>query len=130
GGGLSAVLANDILVATIAPLLIAGALRRGLDPRPFAIALAASVNAGSAATLIGNPQNILLGAVGHLDFGVFLVACLIPALFTLIVVFAVVWLQWHRRIDTAEARPEPPDMPLPGPAQGLTPTTHVLDRFQ
>src|SRR5436305_1109806 len=41
GGGLSAVLANDILVATIAPLLIAGALRRGLDPRPFAIALAA-----------------------------------------------------------------------------------------
>ena len=66
GGGLSAVLANDILVVSIAPLLIAGAQRRGLDPRPFAIALAASVNAGSAATLIGNPQNILLGAIGQL----------------------------------------------------------------
>src|SRR5579859_7254450 len=42
GGGLSAVLANDILIVAMAPLLIAGAQRRGLDPRPFAIGLAAS----------------------------------------------------------------------------------------
>src|SRR5438045_2255240 len=33
GGALSAVLANDILIVTIAPLLIAGARRRGLDHR-------------------------------------------------------------------------------------------------
>src|SRR5205809_645020 len=72
GGGLSAVLANDILIITIAPLLIAGAQSRGFDPRPFAIALAAATNAGSAATLIGNPQNIVLGAIGHLDFWTFL----------------------------------------------------------
>src|SRR5438093_8533831 len=111
GGGLSAILANDILVATIGPLLIAGAQRRGLDPRPFAIALAASVNAGSAATLIGNPQNILLGAIGRLDFGGFVVACAVPALFALVVVFAVVWLQWHRRIDTPAAPPQPSEIP-------------------
>src|SRR5437588_27566 len=78
GGGLSAVLANDILVIAIAPLLLAGAQRRGLDPRPFAIALAASINAGSSATLIGNPQNILLGAIGRLDFWGFLAACGVP----------------------------------------------------
>src|SRR5438477_499572 len=52
GGGLSAVLANDILIIAIAPLLIAGAQSRGFDPRPFAIALAAATNAGSAATMI------------------------------------------------------------------------------
>src|SRR6266705_3906052 len=90
GGGLSAVLANDILVVSIAPLLIAGAQRRGLDPRPFAIALAAATNAGSSATLIGNPQNILVGAIGRLDFWGFLVACAVPALVALIIVFAVV----------------------------------------
>src|SRR3954451_20144329 len=106
GGALSAVLANDILVVSIAPLLIAGAQRRGLDPRPFAIALAASVNAGSAATLIGNPQNILLGAIGRLDFWTFLVACFIPAVFTLFVVFGVVWLQWHGRIRDGTPPPE------------------------
>ena len=120
GGGLSAVLANDILVIAIAPLLIAGAQRRGLDPRPFAIALAASTNAGSAATLIGNPQNILLGAIGQLDFWTFLGICGVPALFALVVVFGVVWLQWHRRMRDAAPPSEPPSAA----------PTHVLDRNQ
>src|SRR3954469_35424 len=102
GGALSAVLANDILIITIAPLLVAGARRRGLDPRPFAIALAAAANAGSAATLIGNPQNILLGAIGRLDFWKFFGVCGVPALFALIVVFSVVWVQWHRRLRLPE----------------------------
>src|ERR1700681_2762478 len=105
GGALSAVLANDILIITIAPLLIVGARARGFDPRPFAIALAAATNAGSAATLIGNPQNMLLGAIGHLDFWTFLTINGVPALFALFVVFAVVWLQWRRRIRGAA----PPD---------------------
>jgi Na+/H+ antiporter NhaD/arsenite permease-like protein len=98
GGGLSAVLATDILIVAISPLLIAGAQSRGLDPRPLVIALAAATNAGSAATLIGNPQNILIGALGRLNFWTFLTICAIPAMFTLVVVFAVVWLQWHTRI--------------------------------
>jgi Na+/H+ antiporter NhaD/arsenite permease-like protein len=121
GGGLSAVLANDILIITIAPLLIAGAQRRGLDPRPFAIALAAATNAGSAATLIGNPQNMLLGAIGRLDFWRFIAICGVPALFALIVVFAVVWLQWGRRMreTPAFARADTPPV-----------TVHPLDRFQ
>lgn len=126
GGGLSAILANDILVITIAPLLIACAQRRGLDPRPFAIALAASINAGSAATLIGNPQNILLGAMGRLDFWTFLAACAVPALFTLVLVFAVVWLQWHRRMRQAPAPPAEGQVPIAAAAA----TEHILDRFQ
>jgi Na+/H+ antiporter NhaD/arsenite permease-like protein len=122
GGVLSAVLANDILVAAIAPLLLAGARRRGLDPRPFALALAAAINAGSAATLIGNPQNILLGAIGRLDFAEFLAACGVPALFALLVVFAVVWLQWHRRIRDIT---EPAD-----PIAVAAVPEHILDRNQ
>ncbi|MGE5269791.1 MAG: SLC13 family permease [Thiohalocapsa sp.] len=126
GGALSAILANDILVITIAPLLIACAQRRGLDPRPFAIALAASINAGSAATLIGNPQNVLLGAMGRLDFWMFLAACAVPALFTLAVVFAVVWLQWHRHMRVAPMPPAEAQVPLAAAAA----TEHLLDRFQ
>jgi Na+/H+ antiporter NhaD/arsenite permease-like protein len=99
GGGLAAVLASDIVIIAIAPLLIAGAQARGFDPRPLVIALAAATNAGSAATLIGNPQNILIGSLGHLDFWTFLAICAVPALFSLVVVFAVVWLQWHLRIS-------------------------------
>ena len=109
-GGLAAVLANDILIITIAPLLLVGARARGFDPRPFAIALAASTNAGSAATLIGNPQNILVGEIGRLNFWRFINICGLPALFSLVTVFFVVWLQWRRRIFAGEL-PDPPDLP-------------------
>jgi Na+/H+ antiporter NhaD/arsenite permease-like protein len=121
GGGLSAILANDILIIAISPLLIAGAQSRGLDPRPLLIALAAATNAGSAATLIGNPQNILIGALGRLDFWTFLAICAVPAMFTLIVVFLVVWLQWRTRISQTvlAATPDPPPI-----------TVHPLDRNQ
>jgi Na+/H+ antiporter NhaD/arsenite permease-like protein len=121
GGGLSAILANDILIITISPLLIAGAQSRGLDPRPLVIALAAATNAGSAATLIGNPQNILIGALGRLDFWTFLAICAVPAMFTLIVVFLVVWLQWRTRISQTvlAATLDPPPI-----------TVHPLDRNQ
>ena len=124
GGALSAVLANDILIITIAPLLVAGARRRGLDPRPFAIALAAATNAGSAATLIGNPQNILLGAIGRLGFWHFLAINGPPALFSLVSVFAVVWLQWSRRMRQPAVEPVGSDYAAaPVPA-------HPIDRFQ
>lgn len=110
GGALSAVLANDILIVTIAPPLIVGARRRGCDPRPFAIALAAATNAGSAATLIGNPQNILVGEIGRLGFSKFFLVCVVPAMFALLTVFVVVWLQWRRRIFIGEAA-DRPDLP-------------------
>ncbi|HYD30933.1 MAG TPA: SLC13 family permease, partial [Azospirillaceae bacterium] len=74
-GGLSAVLANDVVVFAMTPMLCVGLKARGLDPRPYLIALAGAANAGSAATLIGNPQNILIGQVGGLDFWRFLGAC-------------------------------------------------------
>jgi Na+/H+ antiporter NhaD/arsenite permease-like protein len=121
GSGLSAVLATDILIIAFSPLLIAGAQSRGLDPRPLVIALAAATNAGSAATLIGNPQNILIGALGRLDFWIFLAICAVPAMFALIVVFAVVWLQWRTRITQTvlAATLDPPAI-----------TVHELDRNQ
>jgi Na+/H+ antiporter NhaD/arsenite permease-like protein len=120
-GGLAAVLANDILIITIAPLLLVGARARGFDPRPFAIALAASTNAGSAATLIGNPQNMLLGAIGRLDFWTFLCVSGVPALFSLLTVFTVVWLQWRGRMTAGE----PPD-----PAELPAVVSHPFDRNQ
>ena len=114
-GGLAALLANDILVFAMAPLLIAAARARRLDPRPFVIALAGASNAGSAATVIGNPQNILIGQVGNLSFHSFLFACGVPALVALFCVFGVIWLQWHDRIeDTIVAvTGEVPDIPRP-----------------
>ena len=121
GGGLAAALANDILIVSFLPLLIAGARSRGLDPRPLVIALAAATNAGSAATLIGNPQNIVIASLGRLEFWRFLTIGAVPAIFTLVVVFFVVWLQWQSRVTRATQDDKTEASPIP---------VHPLDRNQ
>ncbi len=97
GGLLSAVLVNDIVAFALTPLLCHSLLARGLDPRPFLLALALSCNAGSSASLIGNPQNILIGQAGGLDFWSFAFIAGPPALSALAITYAVIWLQWRKR---------------------------------
>jgi len=75
---LSALLANDIVCLAFTPVLCLALLRKGLNPLPFLLGLAAASNIGSAATIIGNPQNMLIGQVGHLHFGSFLLWCTRP----------------------------------------------------
>ncbi len=60
---LSAVFSNDIVCLSLAPALAEICLARRLDPVPFLIGLACSANIGSAATLIGNPQNMTMSLV-------------------------------------------------------------------
>jgi Na+/H+ antiporter NhaD/arsenite permease-like protein len=131
-GGLAAVLANDVVVFAMTPILCTGLLRRGLDPRPFVIALAGGANAGSAATIIGNPQNILIGEVGQLAFWPFLIACAPPALAGLACVFVVVWWQWRRRFAVAAEIAEVPtgaDLDRPGLAKAAFATLLLLILF-
>jgi len=54
------------------------------------IAVACAANAGSAATLIGNPQNLMIAEFGNLDFIGFVLACAVPALLALGVVYVVI----------------------------------------
>jgi Na+/H+ antiporter NhaD/arsenite permease-like protein len=91
-GVLSALLANDIVCLAIAPLLVEALLRRGLDPRPHLLALACASNIGSAATLIGNPQNMLIGQSLRLSFAGYLLDGGVPAGIGLL----LLWL-WLRK---------------------------------
>jgi Na+/H+ antiporter NhaD/arsenite permease-like protein len=131
-GLLSAVLANDVVVFAMTPMLCAGLIQRGLDPRPFLIGLAGGANAGSAATIIGNPQNILIGEVGRLDFWKFLAACGPPALVGLACVYVVVWWQWRRRFRAGPDRSDhvaPPAVDRLGLAKALFATGLLLTLF-
>jgi len=80
---LSALLANDIVCLAFTPVLCLALLQKGLNPLPFLLGLAIASNIGSAATIIGNPQNMLIGQVGRLHFGSFLLWCTPPALIAL-----------------------------------------------
>jgi Na+/H+ antiporter NhaD/arsenite permease-like protein len=72
------------------PLLCLGLKQRGLDVRPFLVALACAANAGSAATLIGNPQNMLIGSVLQLHFADYLRQALPPVVLSLLLLW--LWL--------------------------------------
>ncbi len=65
---LSALFANDVVVLIFTPVLIGALHSAKKDPVPYLMALATGSNIGSAATLIGNPQNMLIGQAGELSF--------------------------------------------------------------
>ncbi len=88
-GGLSAVLTNDILCLAMAPLLVELCARRGFAPLPFLLGLACASNVGSAATLIGNPQNMLIGQQLSLDFAGYLADACVPSVLGLFAAWAV-----------------------------------------
>ncbi|HQY72242.1 MAG TPA: SLC13 family permease [Aestuariivirga sp.] len=95
-GALSAVLSNDVVVFALTPLICAGLMAQGLDARPYLVGLAGAANAGSAATLIGNPQNILIGQAGGLDFWGYILLALPPVLLSLGFVYGAVLLTWRK----------------------------------
>jgi len=96
-GALSAVLTNDVVCLALSPLLIEVCLRRQLDPVPFLLALACAANVGSAATLIGNPQNILIGQALQVDFARYLLDGGVPAMLGLGVVWGVLVQRYRGR---------------------------------
>jgi Na+/H+ antiporter NhaD/arsenite permease-like protein len=92
---LSAVFSNDVVCLAMAPVLIDVCLARRLNPIPYLLALACSANIGSALTLIGNPQNMLIGEKLKLSFSGYLLEAAIPVLLGLIVLWALI--AWRNR---------------------------------
>lgn len=70
-GALSAFFVNDAVCLVLAPLVaeIAKSLRR--NPVPYLLAVAMASNIGSAATITGNPQNMLIGIYSHIGYAEF-----------------------------------------------------------
>jgi Na+/H+ antiporter NhaD/arsenite permease-like protein len=73
-GVLSALFVNDTICLVFTPLVLDVVGERRLRPLPFVLALATASNIGSAATITGNPQNILIGSVSGIGFARFFAA--------------------------------------------------------
>lgn len=134
---LSALLANDIVCLAFTPVLVRAVQRAGRSPLPFLLGLAAASNIGSAATIIGNPQNMLIGQVGRLDFAAFAAWCLPPTLASLAAAFAILCRIYRDDFSRPPeaAAPEPPlevDWPPFDPwqsAKGLAATVLLVALF-
>jgi Na+/H+ antiporter NhaD/arsenite permease-like protein len=69
----SAFLDNVTTVVLVGPITLFLAARLGISPMPLIVSEILASNIGGAATLIGDPPNILIGSAADLDFVAFLV---------------------------------------------------------
>ena len=111
-GVLSALLTNDVVCLAIAPVLTDVCVRRKLDPVPFLLGLAAAANVGSAATWIGNPQNMLIGQALDLPFAPYLLDGGPPALLGLFACWWILGRSYRGRFQRELPNAAAPDQPF------------------
>jgi Na+/H+ antiporter NhaD/arsenite permease-like protein len=98
-GGLSAFLNNDVVCFVFAPITAVALSRQQINPLPFLIALAIASNLGAAATIIGNPQNLMIGEVAHLSFGGYLLWSITPVIFAMGAAYGIIWIMSRKNLS-------------------------------
>lgn len=94
---MSAFLANDIVCLAFTPVVAYSTLKGGLNPLPFLLGLAISSNIGSAATIVGNPQNMLIGQFAKLDFLEFFIWCFPPSFISFWIAYLIILLLFSKK---------------------------------
>ena len=112
-GILSALLVNDIICLMLTPLVVAVIVRGRLPLAPYLLALAMSANLGSVATLVGNPQNMIIGHLSGIPFLRFSASLAPVALAGLAIQYVVLRVGFRRVLgQVVIQRPEEPPPPL------------------
>lgn len=101
-GVLSSFLTNDVVVVAMTPLLISLTMARNLNPVPFVLAFCFAANTGSAGTLIGSPQNMIVAQDLHLSFIDLIKVAGIPSLISLVIVWGVISFLYRGKWALAE----------------------------
>jgi Na+/H+ antiporter NhaD/arsenite permease-like protein len=92
----SAFMVNDAVVLFFTPIILQTCRLVKIRPVPFLVAEAMASNIGSTATVVGNPQNMLIGirsGIGFLDFFLYLLPV---ALVSLGILAAVLFLFYRK----------------------------------
>ena len=116
-GVLSALLVNDMICLMLTPLVVAVVVRGKLPVIPFLLALAMSANLGGVATLVGNPQNMIIGHLSRISFLRFSASLLPAAMVGLIIEYCLLRVGFRRvlreaPIQAPEHQPRPVDKRL------------------
>jgi Na+/H+ antiporter NhaD/arsenite permease-like protein len=94
----------------LTPLVVAVIARGKLPLLPYLLALAMSANLGSVATLVGNPQNMIIGNLSRIAFADFTLALLPAAVAGMAIQYAVLRFGFRHVLDAARIEPsaQPP----------------------
>jgi len=93
----SAFLDNVTTVVLVGPITLFLAARLGMSPMPFIVSEILASNIGGAATLIGDPPNLLIGSAADLGFDAFLLN--MAPLSALLLALYLVAARWLFRND-------------------------------
>ena len=128
----SAFLVNDAVCLVMAPLVleVTRVLRR--DPIPYLLAVALASNIGSVATITGNPQKMIVGAVSGIPYTAFAAALApiaIAGVAVAIIVLAALWLREFRQAAPLAAKPPSPRVHKPQLFKAVLVTFGVIAAF-
>jgi Na+/H+ antiporter NhaD/arsenite permease-like protein len=112
--GLSAFLNHDIVCFVFTPVVAIALLQKQINPVPFLIALAVASNIGAAATLVGNPQDMMIGQVAQLNFGSYVLWCFVPVVFAFGCAYGLIWTMSRNGLASSAKGPAEPT-PAPQP---------------
>lgn len=133
--GVSAFFVNDTACILLTPLALETAATVGVTPIPFLLAVAMGSNAGSVATLVGNPQNMLVGSFSGISYARFALVLTPVAIVSVIVTIIMLRLAFRRQLAAASpgaaqaglagALQTPHSASVPAPAPPRPRTLHI-----
>lgn len=114
-GLLSALLVNDAVCLLATPMVVQLARSARARVKPFLFAVAMGSNAGSALTLAGNPQNMLVGKLSGLAYRAYLARVALPGVAALVVTAGLLHLFFRRTLASEEAPSHGDTVPIDRP---------------
>ncbi len=101
----SAFLVNDAVVLMFTPVIITICRRSELRPEPYLIAEILAANAGSAMTITGNPQNMLVGISSQIPYAEFLLRLLPVSLLSMLLIVGMMRLFYRKEFSNKAILP-------------------------
>lgn len=117
-GVLSALFLNDTIVLMFTPLVLEITLALRRNPIPYLVGLATAANIGSAATITGNPQNMIIGIASGVSYARFAGRLLPVALVGLAIAWAVLVVIYRAEFRAGEGKGELSAAALPPRPRG------------
>lgn len=100
-GFFSAFFVNDTMCLALTPLVLEITTHLRRNPVPYLLAVAMASNAGSVATVTGNPQNMMIGSFSGIPYGAFAAALAPVALVAMVLTVAAITLVYAREFRGA-----------------------------
>jgi len=107
-GTFSAFFVNDTICLALTPLVLEVAQASRRNPVPYLLALAMASNAGSVATITGNPQNMMIGSLSRIPYPQFTAALAPVALVSLLLTFLVIAFVYRKELQSPVDAPAEP----------------------